>query len=448
MSTEQLEENGQFWLSSDEEGEHAVHGRLEVSPNGIATLRVFSPLVADEKSLLSWNLDKKPYIRILGITESNRKVTLEDASASGIGSSYGTGTGVDTRNFSSDKVLIGALFEEKDYIRFFEVSFQLENVFEWFGMSGIREVAKSKFDEPYAVKIEYEHPPPIDFDWPDTAEAQVFFGLSDPGVVPWSPTWDFRQSCSITLRQKEDLWTVSDIEMIALSLQSFFSVVTGESVAITQQTVRCKGQSDKQLGREVEIQCLARSYINDNPSGNSKHPLLMPLQYKDLAEHFPEVLKRWNQMCERDEHAIRLMMASRFGRYSWQEHFLQLTKAVETSLGKELPDETTFRQVIKHTVEQFAQEFTKPVDVDTFADATTRYRNWFTHYDRKKRPIDVDFGEVRTLAYNLRGMLDLFLIAKSLPRDCDYRQFVYESGKLRWSLKRYLEPSAKHLKQA
>jgi len=445
MPTEQLEENGHFWLARDTEGEHAVHGSLKLSPDGIATLRVFSPLVPHENSLLSRDLEKEPHIRVLGITESNRKITIDDASASGIGYSFGTGTGVDTRNFSSDNVVIGALFEESRDLSFFEATVQLENLFEWFGLSGIREMGRSKGRQPLSITVEYNQPPAIDIEWRGATEAEIFFGWSDPGVVPWAASWDFRQSCSIVLRREDDFWTLSDVEMMALSLQSFLAVATGTNVSITKQNVRCRGQFDEQLGREVDIQCPARNHRDDDALAKTSHPLQMPLQFKVIEDHFPEILTNWWEMVENNEQAIRLMMASRYEKHSWQEHFLRLTKAVEASLGKEMPKRTSFRRVVQCLAMDFSREFTRPLDVQEFARAVTKYRNWFTHYDKKSESIDVDYGEVRALVYNLRALLDLYFVRKVLPDGRNHQDFLYREGKLCWSMQRYLQPNAKHV---
>lgn len=444
-SAAQLDEMGHFWLARDEDGEHAVSGRIIIDEQGVATLKVFSPLVPQADSLLAHQLERVANIRVLGITETNKKITIERASASGVGFAFGTGTGVDTRTFLSDKVVIGALYDFQEEIRFHEIWYQIDYTFEWFGQSGLTEKGRSAFGEPVKVTVEYRQPRPIEIDLVEGTTCKIHFGWSIPAAQPWSVSWDMKQTCSLALRQAKDEWTLSDVESIAFCLQSFFAVMTGENIGITAQDAYSQAKRDTTGGDLLKIQIPHRDFLRGEDLEASAMPELMLVTYADVSDHFAKFFGNWQNLCQRDESAIRQAMISRYGKHTWPEHLLLLSRAVEVFVGKRVGKEAEFVDVVRHLARMCESEVDGHLDIEQFADAVRRYRNWFTHFDRKRASIEVDYGEVRVLVRNLRGMLDLYMLRQCLPDALDYRDLLYEGKELKWGLRRYLKLHPKHV---
>ena len=363
-------------------------------------------------------------VRVVGITESNKNVTIDQASPSQGGLSFGPQSGTHRRSFISDKVIIGQLYDEASPIELRRVAFEIEGAFEWFGRSGFAREGSSAADLPN-VAFRYEAPTPINFQVDQEINGQVFFGIENMSTpAPWSQEWSIVQLCSIVLTKSGAPWTFADINLLRLFVQSFCSLVTGYPGSIVKQSVFVEKDNGPDAKGYRPLSYPYRDYDSKFELPENVHPHQMAMSFAGLEASFEGVLERWWQYCRENEPAVRQVMVSRFGELAISDHFVALTKALEASVGKDLGQKVHFVKVAEHLATLLASEMDGALDVVAFSEAVRDYRNWFTHFDRNSRVKSVDYSE-RSLTRHDR------LIYAVLPQEwCMRTLFITIGGPL------------------
>ena len=445
-----FEEMGQFWLAGDGEPEHPMPGKITVDENGFATVQVFSAFTAEDESFLKPLGGIPAPHRILGITETNKTVTLDDVSATRLGGfTVGKKSGVRRRQFWSDQVLFGRHYGENEPIRFDRVAFSIELAYEWFGRSGI-EPKYYSYDNPLKMIIEYERPRQIDLRFADGSSGQVWFDVKNfAPPMPWNQKLDVEQTCSIVLDAPEDRWELREVHDLAVYVQAFIAIATGLPVAVAEIIASVEVEDhDSETRTRDRMTVPYRPYRVGQPVTDKTTPLQMPFIYSDVEDVFDKMLGNWLEFCRTRHHGILSAMESRYGKLTVDDHLRALSRSIEVLVGKDVGGETYFKDLVKHLAVEYTAECGKTLDADAFALAVRDYRNWFTHYDKDKRyqARTVDYAEVQAICANLTAMLNLYMIDRCLPNDMTYRDLVCPDGELKWPLRKLLQFHKKHRK--
>ena len=445
-----FEEMGQFWPASDSEPDHPWSGKITVDSNGSATLEVFSAFW-DEGESSGDSLGGSPFPRrILGVTETNKTVTFDDARPIGGGGFImGKASGIRRRRFWSDQVLFGRHYDEHHEIRFDRVSLSVEHAYEWFGLSGLRG-DEYALDTPAKMTLSFEQPTPIVFQLPHGIAGRVWFnftGLIQP--APWDARLSLEQTCSISLDSYHDYWNLDDVKELSLIFQSFFSLVTASPAHLISVDASLRGGS-REGGQTAlpNVNIAYRPYSEATTDSRTVHPNETLFTYKDVQDVFSETMTNWLSYWRSAEYSIRATMQSRFGRLTLEDHLRTLTQAVDVALGKDLGEDEEFKDLVRHLTETCWAEWEADLDVDAFAEEVRKYRNWFVHFDTRRPRVEVDYSEVAAICRNLGAMLDIYMVSKCVPDSIPWRDLVTESGDLKWPLRKRLQLHPKHRRQA
>ena len=449
MPHSETESVGQFWLASDYEAENWLPGKISFDDRGSATVEVFSAFADRSGSLLDPQVPQLPTLRLTGITNDNKIVTVDRARVVAGGRILrGRRSGVDSRRFRSDQVVLGHFYRGDDPIDFDRVALDIEMAHEWFGKSGIVSPDYS-YDGLLKMFIEYQQQPSIPLQLTPTMSGQVWFGVKDfAPPAPWETKLNLEQTCSVSFHTTNERWDLEAVHDLAVALQAFFAVATGVPVAVRE--IVAWSHDEEQISddaeREPRVRVPFRQYDIGQPVDHLAIPPQMPFVYEDIAEVFDQILANWLAFCERNRHTVHNAMRSRYSELTVIDHFLALARSVEVALGKAQAPRTPLRKLAQHLVQNFSAGCAENVDVAKFSKAVTDYRNWYVHYDkdRSKSQPDVDYQELATICDNLRAMLDIYMIAQCLPTPMNYRELLSRDGELVWALRRQLQFHLKH----
>lgn len=448
---EGFEEMGQFWPASESEPKRPWPGKITVDSNGSATLEIFSAFWDEGESVLEPLGGIPSPRRILGITETNKTVTFDEARPiRGGGRVMGGVSSSRRRRLWSDRVLFGRHYDEYHEIRFNRAMFSVEHAYEWFALSGLRG-DEYALETPVKMTLSYEQPTPILFQLPHGIAGRVWFGFT--GLIqpaPWDARLSLEQTCSISLDSYHDYWNLDDVKELSLVFQSFFSLVTAAPAHLTSVDASLRGGSRKRdrTPPPPNVSVAYRPYSEDTIDSRTVHPNEMLFTYEDVQDVFDETMTNWLSYWQSAEYAIRATMQSRFGRLTLDDHLKALTQAVEIAIGKDRGKNVVFKELVRYLAEMCWVEWEDDLDVDAFAKAVVTYRNWFVHFDRKRPRIEVDYSEVATICHSLGAMLDIYMVSKCAPGSIPWRNLVTEKGDLKWPLRKRLQLHPKHRRQA
>ena len=444
-----FEEMGQFWPASVSEPEHPWPGKITVDSDGSATVEIFSAFTDEGESFLA-PLGGTPHPgRILGVTETNKAVTLDRvASTPRGGLTIGKVSGVRQHFFWSDRVLFGHHYDEDQEIRFDRVALSVEHAYEWFGLSGLR-ADGDILETPAKMTLSYEQPAPILFQLPHGIAGRVRFGFTGfTYPVPWDPKFGLEQTCSISLDAYHDYWSLDDVKELAGVFQSLVAVVTASPARLTAMSAS-RRDGPRRGGRTdlANVVVTHRPYSPGTADSRTLHPNDMLFTYGDVQEVFSETMSNWLGYWQSAEYAIRAVMQSRFGQLTLDDHLRTLTQAVDVALGKDRGENVEFKKLVRYLAETCWAEWETDLDVNAFAEAVRKYRNWFVHFDGRRARVKVDYGEVAAICHNLGAMLDIYMVSKCVPDSIQWRDLVTENGDLKWLLKKRLYLHPKHRRQ-
>ena len=444
-----FEEMGQFWPASESEPERPWPGKITVDSYGFATLEIFSAFVGSDESFLEPLGWTPPPGRILGITEMNKAVTLDHVVAAPRGDfAMGELSRFRRHRFWSDQVLFGRHYDEHEEVRFDRVTLSVEHAYEWFGLSGLRG-DEYPLETPAKMTLSYEQPAPIVFHLPRGIAGRVWFGFTGFSLpVPWEARLNFEQTCSISLDSHRDYWSLDDVKELSLIFQSFFSLVTTSPAHLISVDASLRGGSrERDQTALPNVSVAYRPYSEDAIDSRTVHPNEMLFTYEDVQDVFDEMMTNWLSYWQSAEYSIRATMQSRFGRLNLDDHLRTLTQAVEVALGKDLGKDEKFKDLVRHLAKTYWAEWKTDLDVDAFAKAVVKYRNWFVHFDTRRPRVEVDYSEVAAICHSLGAMLDIYVVSKCAPDSIPWQDLVTENGDLKWPIKKRLQLHPKHRRQ-
>ena len=158
---EEIKRLGYFWLPS--KPREAVPGTLTISDGGDIELEVLHQL-GEMRTPFSGEK------RVVGQIENDKIVTLDDCSFKSIGG----GISISKSLIRVNRAFIGENYDEGEIPRFNSVTFSVEGIDEWVGISGI------EFDlqhEEHAAAISYQYPAEVSLNL-DNGMQLLTFGAS------------------------------------------------------------------------------------------------------------------------------------------------------------------------------------------------------------------------------------------------------------------------------
>lgn len=345
---EELKESGYFWIPSAPD--KRIPGILSISDGEIIKLELFGMFG-------TFNDNSRQIERIVGHVEKMGFVTLDDCYCKSTWSSVDTSRTFDELVKSSIevmKVFTGAAYRAGEIPRFDTLTFSVEGIDEWVGISGI-EVDHQL--EQHAAAISYKLPEDITLTLDNNMELLIAFSWQPPpfSLVP--------KEAKVT--QKTHFHLVSqdarELDMfisVANKLTTFLCFAMNEIVCLdSMSTVFDTPHQDVREGlrkmTSVNIYCHSGSYSEDIPE---IHWHNMLFRFEKIQGNAERMINNWVRGYEQFAHAFHLYFWARRNAYPYLEvRFLSLVQGLEAyhrgaSDEKEM-DKAEFEELIENLID-------------------------------------------------------------------------------------------------
>ena len=379
-----IDKPGFFWLPDRPEQHYA--GILRVSESGEVTLRVVHRPTAVTRQLLHSNNPLGEELpRILGIVDNN-PVTLVKCVGSDdpfyflrVIEGY-----VSESIFRVGAAFIGASFSENEPIVFSRIDFSLENLNEWFSISGFRPNIHSESGKA-EWSLHYTQPDDVSISLPDGLQLRfVFspsFSLPDYKVSQLSSMISQRMHVSLV---SEVLLPVECFFIVLHRIHTFLCLVMSKVVAIEWVKGYSRNKLDK-WDREVATDIFYHSQLQG--------------QLRDVHVSKTFGLADYEKLTP----AVDLYLSSKIGAHRYLNGvFLSLTQGLE-ALHRRTTDETEmesdeFERLRSAIVEATSQ------DKRDFVESRLAYANQVSLRKRLKRLIE-PFGDLFGTSSEIKALM-------------------------------------------
>ena len=394
-----IDKPGFFWLPNRPKQHYP--GTLHVSESGEITLRIVHRPAAVDSQLLHGNspLGEDPP-RILGIVDNN-PITLEKCVAADdpfyflrVTEGY-----VSESKFRVGAAFVGASFVADEPVAFSRLDFSLENLNEWFSISGFRPRIKSDSGKAH-WSLHYTQPDGISITLPDGIQLQfVFspsFSLPDYKVSQLSSMISQRMHVSLV---SDELLTVERFFVILHRIHTYLCLVMSKIVAIEWVKGYSRNKLDK-WNREVATDIFYHSQLQGQ---RQDIHVSKTFGYNDISSDFEETLLRWLADYETIHPAVDLYLSSKIGAHKYLNGvFLSLIQGLET-LHRRTTDDTEmkpddFEQLRSTIIDAI------PSDKRKFVESRLTYANEISLRKRLKRLID-PFGDLFGTSSEIKSLV-------------------------------------------
>ena len=400
-----IDKPGFFWLPNRPEQHYP--GTLHVSESGEITLRIVHRPTAVDPQHLHGNspLGEEPP-RILGIVDNN-PITLAKCVATDdpfyflrVIEGY-----VSESKFRVGAAFVGASFVADETVAFSRLEFSLENLNEWFSISGFQPRTNSG-SEKADWSLHYTQPDSISMTLPDGVRLQFAFSpsfsLPDYKVSQLSSMISQRMYVSLA---SDELLPVDRFLIILHRVHTFLCVMMSKIVAIEWVKGYSRNKLDK-WNREVETDIFYHSQLQGQRRDvHVSHTF----GYNDISTDFEETILRWLADYETIHPAVDLYLSSKTGEHKYLNGlFLSLIQGLET-LHRRTTDHTEMKpddfDRLRSTIRDAI-----PRDKRSFVESRLTYANEISLRKRLKRLIDPFqdlFGTSSEIKSLVRDMVDV-----------------------------------------
>lgn len=429
MSVDQIDEMGIFWRADDQSSHHWVPGRITINDDRMVDVQVFSPEICCDKSLVRPGAPALDERRIVGITETNKHIIVDDVSRITTGPlTSGLGSRVIGKRYVSDHLLLRRVEAASEPILFTGVQFSVDGLFEWLAHSGITSDLSQWAQGGPIFSLSYTPPDPIEFTLPDGIRGEIhlnFQNLEYP--IRSSSTFEIQQTALMSLATDAE-WDLSTLREILVAVQSFFCFATTHPVSVTkvrawhrEHTEIIDGQT-----RRARMDLYTRNAYH-RECNDEIAPHRMLFSYDGIAKDLTSALGNWFEFCKGNPLALNALMRDWYWKLTLEEHFLALTRAFEAIGRKAANRDLNTRQAITRLGRKFADDFVGGLNVEAFAKTATENRNWYAHSGRSgaEQPPS-SMMELQRMYLNLDALLMLHLTDKIMPSSMLYKDVLWK----------------------
>ena len=330
---------GYFWLP--ERDEKKIPGVLTIKNGGDIELEVVGFF---DDSIKSLN-DDDELNRIIGHVEKDGLVTLENCFYTQKKHAFG---GISKSKLCVNKVLSGVAYDENESVTFNTLSFSVDCLDEWVGISGI---STDSDCESNTATIRYSLPENISYDLNNGMKLEICFSCTTPGSTNTT-------EAKITQRVyfkllSEDLRPLGDFTEIAYKLTNFLCFAIDTTVALKDLSVTSKEiQRDSGNGKQypVSIKVFYPSIpFTEKVPDKSWHRMLFT--YGTIKSNAQDVFNNWLRAYEVMAPALSLYFSTKNGAQKYLDgKFLALIQGLETyhrrTSDEKLMDSSKFASLV------------------------------------------------------------------------------------------------------
>ncbi|MDN5042268.1 hypothetical protein O8C97_04920 [Aliarcobacter butzleri] len=341
---------GYFWLP--ERNEHKIPGILTIKDGGDIELEVVGHF--DENIINTINGDDD-LSRIIGYVEKDGLVTLDNCFYSEKNISFG---GISKSKIYVNKVLSGVAYDKHEEVTFNSLSFSVDCMDEWVGISGIN--IENDFDNRTAT-IRYNPPENITYSLDNDMQLEICFAYTLP-VFPNTTEAKITQRAYFKLKS-ETLRPLSDFIEIAYKLNNLLcfaidSTVTLRNVSATSVEIQREMGKGKFYPVTVNIYYRSITYSKDVPN-KSWHQMLF--SYGVIKTNAQNVFNNWINAYEILSPTLNLYFSTKVGAQKYLDgKFLALAQGLETyhrrTSKEKLMDSSEFDSLVSTIIEKCPDE--------------------------------------------------------------------------------------------
>ena len=349
---EEFKKSGYFWRPS--EPDRKLPGALSISDGGHIELEVIGRFGG--RIEVSLNADLNPIERIVGHIEKDEFVTLDDCYYKTLPLSLMGG--ISKSLIHVGKVFTGIGYDEDEIPRFNSVTFSVEGLDEWIGISGIS--AEWHFEESTAT-ISYQPPEDISINLDNGMRLLITFHWTPPGA-PIIKEAKISQKTYFQLVTKEERG-LKEFTSVAHKITNFLCFAIDKTVSLDGM----EATADKDLGEgqtrrvPVNIYYSSLPYSKSEPKIN-RHDMLFG--FGKIQSDVQKKIKNWIGAYEETYPAFDLYFAAkRDEQRHLDEKFLTLARGLEAYHNRKFDekrmDDAEFDELVENIVNQSPEEHRK-----------------------------------------------------------------------------------------
>ncbi len=313
----EIQKNGFFWLPSHPN--QRLPGLLIIEASGHIRLELIGVFDSAEKD--GQEIDDS---QINGDVQEYGYVTLQQCFYTF--KPFGHGP-VQKSFVVANQAIIGASFEKNDNLEFNGFAFDVDNLAEWVGISGLSSI---NLDAPHSHKIEFTLPTNIQYTLSNGMTLTISFGYNIPGRT--TTTASIKQTTTLKL-SSTDSRTLSDFKFCAFQLTNFLSFAMDKTTTMRNfvvENLELQRDYGKDLKAPVQLKLIyPTTNFTESPAKIYWQQMLFSLgPIRDKAENF---INRWLNLYETAEPALNLYFSTaREPNVFSESKFLSLAQSMET----------------------------------------------------------------------------------------------------------------------
>ena len=426
---EEFKRLGDFWLPSAPD--RKIPGTLSISEGGIIELEVAGLFNDEIEALLRDRLE--PIERIAGDIEKEGLVTLDDCY-------YKTGTirviGGPSKSFIHvGRAFMGVEYNEGEPTVFNTLTFSVEGIDEWVGISGFEFVPQ--FEE-HTATISYQLPTDVSLNLDNGMQLLITFEWTPPRL-PIITEARISQKTNFKLVSK-DARELSDFISVVHKITTFlcFSIdqtVILDSMKATSDDLYQDIGEGKTRTMPINIYYPSRPYSTDEPK-IWQHDMLFG--FGKIQNDAEEKINKWIKAYEQIDPAFNLYFSAKRGEQQYlDEKFLTLIRGLEAYHKRKFDGRLNIplKQRIKGIIEPFKDIIGDESKRDSLIDKIVKTRNDLTHSNLDLNPQTAKSKILWYLCLKMELLFQLhFLHLIGFNRE-EIDSIVANSPQIRWKLR-------------
>ncbi len=316
---EKYVKTGYFWIPGSEDKK--IPGTLTISDGGGVELEIVGHF---NESIESLNGDDD-LSRVIGHVEKDGLVTLDDCFYSNKNISFG---GISKSKVRVGRVLSGVAYDKGEVVTFNTLSFSVDCLDEWVGISGIN--VDSDWGKKTAT-ISYCPPESIIYSLSNGMQLEICFAYTLPGF-PNTTEAKITQRAYFKLKS-EALRSLNDFTEMAYKLTNFMcfaidATVTLKNLSATSSEIQRQISDGESYPVPVQIYYPSIPFSEESPN-KSRHQMLFT--YGVIRSSAQEVFNCWINAYEVMSPALSLYFSTKVGAQKYLDgKFLALAQGLET----------------------------------------------------------------------------------------------------------------------
>lgn len=343
---EEVIREGEFWIADNID--EVVRGRLYIRENQTILLELDGAL--DAASFFNGNTVIK---RINGVVEKEGEVTLEGCLYKRVNLTGGIG---EKSLIHVNCAFLGYAFKQGEEIEFDSLSFSVDHLEEWVGITGISFDHKPNEKDVYAIN--YSRPKDIVIKLDSGYELKIAFGYAFKGTSSLKET-KVEHITSLVIEGGKPIH-YEELSNLAHDVVKFISLAFEKPLVISRVRGRKKVQTEEgsQVVDFISIYYKSSRY---NADVNDLEVNDMIFQFRDVADNASHHFNKWMKACKELSPSISLYFSSAAGQHGVIEaRFISLVQGLETyhranSYDKKMPQDI-FEGLVIHLINNCPDE--------------------------------------------------------------------------------------------